>query len=203
MTFTFSRYRATQNYMAASHKEHPDHLITVFINNGFPMHVPCPDPINLSDERTLEHLKLFYQLNLFEQGPVRALVPKTLASVDIVELIRGRVAGRRIETLPLGFDGNREVMYFNNTLGLKGSTAIVEQLWRKGVYRCRKPDCCCSNNENMLEAQESTDRCLNMVMGWNGSVASVIILAPTLLSMAAMVVWPAVAVKVCSSTGLL
>lgn len=110
--------------------------------------------------------------------------------------MRGQVAGRPVETLDLGFDGHREILYFKGPSGLKGSTAIAQQLRRQGVYRCVKNDCDCGDRANSLEAQGDTVRCLNMVPGWNGNAASVIILAPTILSIAIAVAWPAVAVRV-------
>jgi hypothetical protein len=160
------------------------------------MDIPCPEPVDVDDEVILKHIKPFYYLALFRDGVIRASIPKTLSSVEIVELVRGQVAGRPVETLDLGFDGHREILYFKDPSGLKGSTAIVQQLRRQGVYRCVKNDCDCGDRANLLEAQGDTVRCLNMVPGWNGNAASVIILTPTILSIAIAVAWPAVAVRV-------
>jgi hypothetical protein len=106
------------------------------------------------------------------------------------------MAGRPIETLDLGFDGHREVLYFEHPSGLKGSKAIAQQLRRQGVYRCVKHDFDCGDRASSLEAQGNAVRCLNMVPGWNGNAASAIILELTILSIAISVTWPVVAVRV-------
>jgi len=86
MCCTFDRHRFTQNYVAAWRKKMPDHIITIFINNGSRIDVPSPDPINMDDEKIIRHVKLFHSLNLFRNGVMRALIPKALSNVDIVEV---------------------------------------------------------------------------------------------------------------------
>lgn len=82
----FNSHRTAQNYLATWRKKQPNHVLTFFINNGSRMDIPCPEPVDVDDEVILKHIKLFYCLALFRDGVIRALIPKTLSSVDIVEV---------------------------------------------------------------------------------------------------------------------
>lgn len=113
--------------------------------------------------------------------------------IDYTQTVQHRVSGRIVHTLNLGFDGYLEIKAFADPSDLGDSTKFLNILKQYGVYRCLKDDCNCT----IKDSEEGTIaiRALNIRSAWHGPSASIIILAPTVLSLAIAIVWPIVAVR--------
>ncbi|KAG7081578.1 pfs domain-containing protein [Colletotrichum scovillei] len=182
--FAIRRRRFSQNYHEAWKLKYPGHFIPVFIGRSDCVRVPLPGPDEpeIDDLQMWKHLSFFYRLYRIEGGFSQVLLPKALIRFEIVEITDDIYKGplvsvfdvpqrilRLVEnetptSVPAGHDPRRD----------------IRELRRASVYRDL--------------AQADSLKGLRFVVGWDTTLISIVVLLPTIISIATAVAWPIVAV---------
>ncbi|EXF74490.1 pfs domain-containing protein [Colletotrichum fioriniae PJ7] len=182
--FAIRRRRFSQNYHEAWKLKHPGHFIPVFIGRSDCVRIPLPGPDEpgMDDLHMWKHLSFFYRLYRIEGGFSQVLLPKALVRFEIVEITDDIYKGplvavfdvpqrilRLVESetpisVPAGHDPRRD----------------IRELRRASVYRDL--------------AQADSLKGLRFVVGWDTTLISIVVLLPTIISIATVVAWPIVAV---------
>ncbi|KAH8781255.1 hypothetical protein F5883DRAFT_539733 [Diaporthe sp. PMI_573] len=176
------RKRFTQNYIEAWRQNYPDYAIPVFFDRSSCLRIPCPDPNDpaLDDAWIWSHLSFFYRISRIEGGIAPVLLPKSLSRLETVEIKDGSVPGAVISTLYVPPTTCALVEDFAPVKTSVGQRSLIWELVQSDVYQ--------------ETGSTNTPNALKFVVGWDASMISNIILLPTLLSIAATVAWPMVAV---------
>ncbi|KAI1413387.1 hypothetical protein F5Y13DRAFT_29339 [Hypoxylon sp. FL1857] len=196
---TLNRPRMLRNFIEARRQnpEFKDYFIVIFVDNKTPVKIPLPDPGTANtlpsqnnnsgpNQDAIDDAHLLMLLNTFSRyakvqcGIIQALLPKDTVRVDTVELLEGSAPGRPCSTLNLGYHQHQQMGHFTTPERFNGKKDLINQLVQDGVYRPAESN--------------TTPMALNFVSGWNVQVASVIILTPTVISIAVAIIWPMVAV---------
>ncbi|KAI0867492.1 hypothetical protein GGS24DRAFT_289723 [Hypoxylon argillaceum] len=186
--FSLSYHHFSQNYLEAWRLTHPTHVITIFIDKINCINIPCPDPHDCNDLWLLQHLSLFYRMSRIGGGLFQAILPTSLVQIDIVELnlkFGEHNVGSDISRMGLHIQipGQIENATFNSIPDTQRD--YVDELVAKAVFR-----------QVTTTSAQSTAKpaALNFVTRWDPFWLSVIVLSPTVASIAISVAWPAVAV---------
>ncbi|KAI0410467.1 hypothetical protein F5X98DRAFT_381772 [Xylaria grammica] len=183
--FCPSRHYFSQNYLEAWRLTYPTHVVTIFIDKINCIHVPCPDPHDMTDLWLLKHLSLFYRMSRIHGGIFQAILPTSLVQIEIVKLEQTfgeHTAGECSSILDLGnqIPGQIENSTFKRTIP-QDQRHYIDDLVAKTVIR-------------QATAAANTPEALNFVTKWDQFWLSVIILSPTIASITITVAWPVVAV---------
>ncbi|KAK1468712.1 RNA recognition domain-containing protein [Colletotrichum melonis] len=182
--FAIRRRRFSQNYHEAWKLKYPGHFIPVFIGRSDCVRIPLPGPDEpgMDDLQMWKHLSFFYRLYRIEGGFSQVLLPKALIRFEIVEITDDIYKGPLVS----GFDVPQRILRLveNET-----PTSVpaghdprrdIRELRRASVYR------------DLVQADSLKG--LRFVVGWDTTLISVVVLLPTIVSIATVVAWPIVAV---------
>ncbi|KAK1512119.1 hypothetical protein CTAM01_01049 [Colletotrichum tamarilloi] len=136
----------------------------------------------MDDLQMWKHLSFFYRLYRIEGGFSQVLLPKALIRFEIVEITDDIYKGPLVS----GFDVPQRILRLveNET-----PTSVpaghdprrdIRELRRASVYR------------DLVQADSLKG--LRFVVGWDTTLISVVVLLPTIVSIATVVAWPIVAV---------